>query len=343
MKTTLLALVAMAGLLAVPSAQAQDGGDPRSGTAAMEQLLVPVTARTISLGSAFTASLADANAVEASQSNPAAITTNQSTALLFSRTQYFADTGINFAGVAQTFGANSVALTLTSWDWGNMIRTTVDAPENGSLTWTASTVIIGGTYARQLTDRIAAGVTLKGLSETIDQSSAQGIAFDAGITYAVPESGLRFGVALKNFGNAMSFSGGGLNRPLPTTGPGGTGEIAGGIIASEGELPSLLSFGASYNRQFAGDLSATVLANYRSNSYDMDQFAAGVEIGYANLLYVRGGLDLTTEPSMRAQEIYNLGAGLNLPLGTSRLNIDYAFQPASFLGSINMFTLGFNL
>lgn len=354
MNRTLLFALALAATLFVgsaPSADAQqDGqspsaaGDDRAGTAAMEELLVPVTARTVALGNTLAGGLGSANAVEVVLSNPAAITASTGTSALFSRTEYVADIGINYVGVAQRFGANSVALTLGAWDYGDIPRTTVDAPElNEDLTWTASTLVVGATFARQFTDRIAGGVTLKGLSREIDDVTANGAAFDAGVTYVVGESGLRFGVSLQNFGAGQDFNGTGLDDSIPTTGPDGTGTVGGEVDDLESELPSSLNFGGSYTRQFSGDVSATFLGNFRSNAYDLDNYAAGVEFGYAELFYVRGGVNLTAEMDVSAWEMWNVGAGLNLDLAGTGIMVDYAYRPSDVFGGVNMFTLGVNL
>jgi len=349
MNRTLSALALAAALLGglAPSADAQEpvsGGDDRAGTAAMEELLVPVTARTVALGNTLIGGLATANAVETVLSNPATITASTGTSALFSRTEYVADIGINYVGIAQRFGANSIALTLSSWDYGDIPRTTEDSPElNPDLTWSASTLVVGATYARQFTDRIAGGATLKGLSREIDNVNANGLAFDAGITYVVGESGLRFGVSLQNFGAGMDFSGTGLQEPIDTQGPDGTGTVGGEFEDLESELPSSLNFGGSYTRQFSGDLSASFLGSFRSNAYDLDNFAAGVEFGYANLFYVRGGVNFTTDMDLSAWEVWNVGAGLNLDLAGTGVMVDYAYRPSDVFGGVNMFTLGINL
>src|SRR5690606_11083103 len=106
-----------------------------------------------------------------------------------------------------------------------------------SLTYDASTTVAGLSYARQFTDRIAAGVTAKALSRSISTASSSGLAFDAGMTYVVGESGLRFGVSLKNFGPQMGFGGVGLNETTDGEGPTGPYDVPGEIRDLESELP----------------------------------------------------------------------------------------------------------
>lgn len=325
-----------------PHAHAQ--GDDRSGTAAMEELLVPVTPRTVALGNALTGGMANLGGVEAVLSNPAALMANASTNAMFSRSEYLVDTGINYFGIAQRFGNNNIALTITSWDFGDIARQTANSPEiDPDITWDATTLVAGLSLARQFTDRIAAGLTAKGLSRNIDNVQSTGIAFDAGMTYVVGESGLRFGVSLKNFGPSMQFDGDGLDQPIDVEGPQGSGQISGAIEDLGAELPSLLSFGVAYTRQFAGDLSATFLGDFRSNSYDLDNYAAGVEVGYQNLFFVRGGLNLTSETDVSAWEVWNIGAGINLNMVGRGLAVDYSYRPSDVFDGVNMFSVGFTL
>lgn len=310
----------------------------------MEELLVPITPRTVALGSTLTSGMSTMSGVEALQSNPAALMVNNSTNAMFSRTEYVADIGINYFGVAQRFGNNNIGLTITSWDYGDIPRQTAENPEiDPTLTWDASVLVVGATLARQFTDRISAGVTIKGLSRRIDNVNSNGVAFDAGMTYVVGESGLRFGVSLKNFGPQMEFSGDGLDSPLPISGPDGSGQIAANIDDLGAELPSLLNFGAAYTRQFAGDLTATVLGNFRSNSYDLDNYAAGLELGYQNIFFVRGGLDVNGDPDVTAWEVWNIGAGVNLDMIGNGLAVDYTYRPSDVFSGVNMFAVSFTL
>lgn len=331
-------------LLGLSMSDVHAQGDDRAGTAAMEELLVPVTPRTVSLSSSLTSGISGMSGVEALQSNPAALMTNPSTNALFSRVEYLADIGVNYFGVAQRFGNNNIALTVTSWDYGDIFRTDeANADNDPSSTYDASTTVLGLSLARQFTDRIAAGLTVKGLSRRIDDLDASGIAFDAGMTYVVGESGLRFGVSLKNFGPQMGFGGLGLNTGVSQTGPTGGNTIAGEVRDLESELPSLLNFGAAYTRQFAGDLTATVTTNFRSNAYDLDNYAAGVEVGYQSLFFVRGGINLQADQDATAWEVWNVGAGLNLDMVGNGLAVDYSYRPSDVFSGVNMFSVGFTL
>lgn len=345
-KSHLLTLGALAAVLVGPLAPAASAQNDRAGTSSFNELLVPVAPRTVALGQSLSGGLNDLSGVEAVSSNPAALTTNERTNAMFSRMEYPADIGVNYLGIAQSFGANSIALTISAWDYGDIPRTSANSPEvDPSNTWSGSTVVVGGTFARQFTDRISAGATLKGMSQTLDEASANAVAFDAGITYAIEEQGVRFGVSLRNFGTAAKFSGTGLGVNLRPQGPLGENNVGTQIETSEGELPSLLSVGGSYTRPFQGDLSVTALASATSNSYDNPNFSGGLEVGYNDLFFVRGGVNLVGgDQDDQFWDVWNVGAGLNLPVGTGRtLRVDYAYRPANFFDGSQLFAVSLNL
>ncbi|MEX0600212.1 MAG: PorV/PorQ family protein, partial [Rhodothermales bacterium] len=218
--------VMLAVLLGFATLDAHAQSNERFGTSSLTELTVPVTPRSVALGSAMTGGMNGASGVEALIVNPAAVMLNQGTGAMFSRMNYIADVGVNYFGVAQRFGSNNVSLTVTNWDYGDIPETTTDDPEIvETRTWSAGTIIAGLTYGRQLTDRIAAGVTLKGMTQSIDNMDARTFAVDAGMTYVVGESGLRFGVSLRNFGPQVGYDGIGLQDPISSSGPAGEFDV----------------------------------------------------------------------------------------------------------------------
>ena len=278
--------------------------------------------------------------LEALFSNPAGLSLNNGTNAMFSRMEYVADIGVNYFGIAQRLGNNNLALTVSSWDFGDIPLQTELSPEISNVTWTASYVTVGASYARNFTDRIAAGFTAKVVNERIDDVSASGVAFDAGMTYTVGESGLRFGVSLKNFGPDRQFSGTGLVQfaQLPSQNPDAQPQA----VLIEGaayEMPSLLNFGTAYTRQLGSGAVVTVLGNFRSNSFSQDQFSGGIELGFRNILFVRGGYQYEDDMDLTFYNGANFGAGLNLDLGGNTLVVDYAYRSTDFFDNVQMVTV----
>lgn len=328
--------------------------DLRRGTAGANYLLVPQTAHTISVGTGLTSGLSTVNGVEALYANPAGVTVNQGTSALFSHLNYVADIGVNALGFAHRLGANQIGITLSAMDYGDIPFTTEENPEFSDPapgvadeqfeTYSPTSIVLGLTYARQFTDRIAAGITVNGLRETIDDMRSSGISFNAGMTYVVGESGLRFGVSLKNFGPKMEFSGNGLVRSGDIVGQRPDAQDRAVTIDADGyELPSLLNFGVSYRNDFSQSLSATVLGNFRSNSYDQNKYSGGLELGYRDLLYVRGGYQFTDDMNYTMYTGTNLGAGLTFGVADTNLSVDYAYRFVEYFDDVQAITASVTL
>ncbi len=338
---TAFLIVSMIGMTAL---DAQAGDDKRRGTSGASYLLVPLTARHASLGSSLTSGVANINGLEALVANPAGLTLNNGTSALFSRMEYLADIGVNYFGIAQRIGNNQVAFSVSAWDIGDIPLQTETSPEISDVTFDPSIITAGISYARQFTDRIAAGATLKVISESIDDITGNAVAFDAGMTYVVGESGLRLGVSLSNIGTDLTYSGVGLTRfsRLPEQNPFASNQAI--QVEAEGtQLPSLLNFGVSYARQLGAGAVVTVLGNYRSNSFDQDQYAGGLEVALMDILYLRGGFELVPDQDLTVWQAGNFGAGLNLDVGGTAITFDYAYRPADFFDAVQMFTVGVTL
>ena len=339
----MLSLMVLCSLL-FTTLDARAGDDRRRGTAGASQLLVPVTARSASLGASMTSGLVGLNGLEALISNPAGLAMNQGTAAIFSRMDYVADIGVNYFGVAQSFGNNNLAFHVNAWDFGDIPLQTEVSPEITNVTYNASFITAGLTYARAFTDRISAGATFKVVSENIDDLSASAVAVDMGMTYVVGETGLRLGVSLKNIGTDMQYSGVGMTRQVQLPNQPGNAANNALVLESEGvELPSLLNFGVAYTRQMAEGAVVTVLGNFRSNSFDQDQYSGGVELGLFDMVYLRGGMDIVGDSDLSFYTGTNFGAGVDLDLGGNRLQVDYALRSTDYFSNVSMITAAVDL
>ena len=170
--------------------------------------------------------------------------------VLFSRTCYFADIGINYGAVGiQAGGIGSLGFSLKSVSFGNIPVTTEDFPDGTGETYSPTYVVAGLTYSRLLSDRISIGANFNLISEKIMSTSASGFAFDAGVEYyglGIPE--LKLGVTLKNVGGNMTYDGTDLLRQGTTV-----GDIRGTqwykVQAASFELPSKMEIALAYDKK----------------------------------------------------------------------------------------------
>ena len=212
------------------------------------------------------------------------------------------------------------------------------------MTFDVNYLTAGLTYSRQLTDRISAGATMKFVSESIDDVSASAVAFDAGMTYDITGTGLQLGVALKNIGSELQFSGTGLvtEGRIPGQEP-SSNPNALSIESEPVELPTLLNFGLTYTRDLGANAVVSVLGNFRSNSFDQDQFSGGVELGLMDIVYVRGGFSAVEDMDASFYTGASFGGGLKLDLNGTMLNVDYAYVPTDFFSDVQYITASVTL
>jgi hypothetical protein len=259
---------------------------------------------------------------------------------------YIADIGVQYVGVASTFeGFGTLALTLKSLSFGDMEITTEDVPDGTGQMFSPTYVTIGLTYSRLLTDRISIGFTTNLVSERIDRVSATGVAFNVGLQYngLAGVDGLGIGVAVKNIGPAMKYAGSGLLREAT-----GTDILRPAsfytVEAQADELPSIVELGVSYGYKLEESSVLTFSSIFQNQNLSDDEFKVGVEYGYNNQLFVRGGYNFSQE-SRSDSYLFGATAGAGIHWAFSGLDVtfDYAFRHVKFLEPNHVITvkLGF--
>ncbi len=264
------------------------GNKQRAGQAGATELLINPWARSSGWGGANTAGT---HGLEAVFTNVAGLAFTHSTDLMFVHTNWLggSDIGINAFGFSQKVGESGVlALSVMTMDFGEIPITTVDLPEGGIGTFHPQYTNISIAYAKEFSNSIFGGVTVKIINESISDLTASGICFDAGIQYVTgDEEQLKFGISMKNVGPTLLFKGDGLSFRgiVPETEVDLTVEQR----SQDFELPSLITIGASYDFNFSQETRLTAAGNFTSNSFTKDQFHFGLEFAYRNILFLRGG------------------------------------------------------
>ncbi len=333
--TILLALV-------FASAAAFADGYDRAGTAAAPELLIPVGARDMALGGA---SIATSSGLEALHWNPAGLSKSESNAgIMFSTMSYLADTRINYLATGANFkNLGSLALNIKALDFGEIPVTTEANPDGTGATYSPTFFTLGLTFARELTDRIAVGITSHYVVNRIQRVEATATSLSAGLQYANLGgiAGLDLGVALKHIGTQMQFEGSGLLR---------RGQIDGlrrgpsdyNVQASAADLPSTFELGLSYRYTPAGLGAVNLSSVFRHNNFAYDQYRLGAEYLLSDFFAVRAGFDYA--PNSTDDYIYgtSFGFGMNLEAGTLEdLRVDYAYTTVDYFDALNTFTFQF--
>jgi hypothetical protein len=309
----------------------------RVGTVSGTQLLIPVGARSISLGGA---SVGDVGGAEALFWNVGGIAIGGKSEVMFSNMSYIAGLDLNYlAAVFNGGNIGAFGFHIQSLSFGDIEQTTFDEPEGTGINYSPSHVVAGISYGRALTDRISAGVTGKVVYESIMQTSARALAIDLGVQYAFSNH-LRLGVAMKNMGTKMQYSGRDLDRPARI--PGAPPDAEDGFFSGNTQnanIPSVFSFGVMYGVNINED-NKFVLNGAFSNLNDAsDQIFGGVEYGFKEFFFLRGGYNYEAQAEDQLFG-FSFGAGLNYSLGQFDFKFDYAFrQLTEFFDSNNVFTI----
>ncbi len=319
------------------------GDVDRVGTASGVQVQIPVGGRNIAMGGA---DLATTSSLDAIYWNPAGLSKMAATAeALFSNMSYIAD--INVTYVAAGFNAGrigNIAASIKSIGFGDIPMTTIDDPdgENGT-TFSPTFATVGLTWAKALTDRINFGMTTKLVYENIPRAAATAVGFDLGLQYKnlVGMEGLCLGLAIKNLGTDMQYSG----SALLTQGRDLSAEYDDYryIPVEDSQLPTSLEIGLSKMMTF-GNNSLLLSTNFVNNNVEQDNLVLGTEMKLMDMIYLRGGYRATitgqTEGDM-GQDVFGLalGAGLNYQLGGVNLKADYTYRPTEYFQGNNVFSL----
>jgi hypothetical protein len=314
-------------------------GDPaRVGTTSGTQLLIPVGARSLAIGSAI---LGEVNGAEAMYWNPAGIAYSLKSEVLFNNMNYIADINVNY--LALVFNGKNLGafgLDIKSLSFGDIQETTEFQPDGTGNTYSPSFVVVGFSYSRLLTDRISAGVTTKFIHEAIMQTSATAFAFDLGVQYTFGNN-LKVGVVMKNVGGKLQYSGKNLERTFDmqsTTLVTDVGYFSGVPLASD--IPSVFSFGVSYIANINEDNALLINGAFTNYNAGSDVIGGGLEYGFKDFFFLRGGYGYQTQDQDNQIFGASFGAGLKYPLGGFTFAFDYAFrQLTDYFDSSNIFTI----
>lgn len=310
------------------------GNKDRVGQAGANELLINPWARSAGIHSLNTAS---AKGIEAMRMNVAGLAFTEKTQLAFSSTRWLEGSGIsvNALGFAQRVGDSGVfGLTFMSLSPGEIVKTTENLPDGGTgETFKPQFLNIGLAYSHSFSTSIHGGMLLRVINHSISNIGAFGVGLDIGIQYVTGEKdNFKFGIALRNVGTPMKFSGDGLD--FTYTNPNSGEDQKASQRAEKFELPTLLNIGLSYDFLFADDdIRATVAGNFTSNSFRSDFIGAGLELGWRETFMLRAGykyedgmFDYTTGVSV----LSGFAAGFTVALPNkdkgAGVAIDYAFR-----------------
>jgi len=311
----------------------------RVGTTAAPFLKIGVGSRAMSMGEAYTTQAED---VSGMFWNPAGIASVYGLQALFSYYSYIADIAYNYGGVAIPIGSVGTFGAFVGYmDYGTIERTTIQEPEGTGEQVTASSIVVGLSYGRALTDRFSLGGNVKYVRETIWHSTADAFAFDVGLLYKTFFKNIRIGMSISNFGSQMKMDGRDMlvQHDLTTAYP---SNLNAHLDTDQFPLPILFRVGISSNitGDFMGvqehDWIVSVDAVHPNDNKEYLNMGTEVRL-YNKLVSLRAGYRELLLEDREGGLTFGLGFGINIEGG--RVEVDYANVGFGRFGNQSMFTV----
>ena len=322
-------------IIGFTSTEAFAGNKDRAGQAGANELLVNPWAASSGWGNAGMACI---KGVDAMWSNVAGISFTNSIDIDFSYTNWLAGSGtsvVAFGLLARVSESIVAGLSVMSMSFGEIQKTTTENPDGGIGTFKPSLMNINIAVAKSFSNSIHGGFVLKIISESIADMNGTGVAMDAGIQYVTGiTDNIHFGIALKNIGPTMKYSGDGLSYSVLFDG------MASNITvvqrADEFELPTQLNIAAAYDFNFEHASRLTLAFNFNSNAFSKDQFIGGIEGSFRDILLLRAGYTFESGVTKSIEDSdctnvnrgFSCGASVQAPLNKKGLKvcIDYSYR-----------------
>lgn len=290
------------------------------GTAGAQELRIPVGARGTAMAGAI---VADVSGAEAIYFNPAGVAWGGGTEAFISYRGYIADMEVSYFSVASQFGVGTIAVSAKILSMGDLIVTTETDWDGTGEVYSINIPVLGITFSRMITDRVAFGATGMYISEQIMDTRARGVAFDFGFQYVPGWKTLKMGMAMKSYGPRMEFSGGDFEKSIldPDDDPQSANRTF-SLTSANYELPSSFQLGLAYDFDLGENGMATLAGTFQSNDFSEDEYRLGAEYNMNDRLYVRAGYVYCDQE----EYLYGatLGVGTTFSLGRVKTTIDYS-------------------
>ena len=322
-------------IIGFASTEAFAGNKDRAGQAGANELLVNPWAASSGWGNAGMASI---KGVEAIWSNVAGISFVNTMDIDFSYTNWLAGSGtsvVSFGFLTRVSESIVAGLSVMSMSFGEIQKTSTENPDGGLGTYKPSLMNINIAIAKSFSNSIHGGFVLKIISESIADMTGTGVALDAGIQYVTGiTDNIHFGIALKNIGPTMKYSGDGLAYSVLFDGM--SSNITVVQRADEFELPTQLNIAAAYDFNFEHASRLTLAFNFNSNAFSKDQFIGGIEGSFRDILMLRAGYTFESGVTKNIENAdctnvnrgFSCGATVQAPLNKKGLKvcIDYSYR-----------------
>ena len=315
------------------------------GMSGAQFLKIPTSARIVGLGGAF---VAVANDVSTVFVNPAGMRNINNTGFSVSEVNWIADINYTTLGFVKSTGYNSFGFQMSALTMGKIKRTTYTDPDGEtSGDFSAYDIMLGGSYARSMTDKLDVGVTMKYVKEVISNMSASALAFDLGTYYKTGFRTLVIGMAMHNYSTAMQFQGQDLKVPdIPEQWVDSFAYNGGPLPllleTSEYSMPLNFGIGVAYTFTPGAKTSILTTAEVVHPNDGLEKFMIGAEFTHNKMFSLRVGYKLDPDKFYdKKSSLENLAAGFGAKfnVGSAIFQFDYGFLNNGRLGYNHFFTV----
>ncbi len=206
-----------------------------------------------------------------------------------------------------------------------MKETTEFQPQGTGRMFAFSDVLVGITYAQQLTNNFSFGLSGKYVDESFANISTNNVLFDLGLYYDVHVRNTCFAAVISNFG--INIKPHGEITALKLTGLSSTSDF------SAYSAPSLFRVAVSTLVFKTNDHLLTGALQLNHPGDNNETFALGFEYQYKKLLLARTGYEFGADE----KGLPALGFGIKLPKRFGGLRFDYGWQYKKIFGNVQRF------
>jgi len=349
------------------------------GVRAAEFLTIPVGARGIAMGSAYSSTVDDITAI---WWNPAGLGFLQQNEVMFTMVDYTLNITYSYAAAAFPLADGNLVIGgfFGYLDIPDMEITTVTEPDGIGRVYTAYDFQGGGSLAYNFSDRFAGGLNVKFVHQDVwSNLGGNAFAIDAGGIYHTEfmDREIRFGFTVQNLGTNVTMTGPNLLREvgpenwqdIVPTGYGNYSDDPNAISRRNTRqmyirthayrLPTTMKLSLSYNLLTSEKTNWLVAGEFWRPSNIPITYALGTEVTYNfNPYYsasLRSGWKIQTDEYTEGQDDYgyqyygddpalrgiSFGGGIKRIIGGKTLEFSYAYRNKGRLSADNFFTIIF--
>jgi hypothetical protein len=318
-------------ILLSPFSQLYSGGS--LGQSGANFLQIAVDPRGAALGGAVSAVSSGAPSL---YWNPAGAVSTENIDVTLAYTDWFMDTKLTFGGAVVKLGNNTaVGLSISSFNMDKMEITTVFEPDGTGEYYNAGDLSAGLSFAHRMTDKFTFGITAKYINEYIWNVNASQLAVDIGSIYETGFMNLRLGMAVRNFGGTLKYSGENISDRIEEERDRNEADNPRvERLSPEFRLPQIFQMGVALDVVKNETNTVTVMADVDVPSDNEERMIFGSEYSFQNMAFLRAAIKLNYDESSFA-----FGGGLRL----ANFAIDYSFSDYGVFSSIHRFGVNFSL